>query len=100
MDLAGIVREKGADKVADFRWIAKLDVLCKWYCGVVAMVLASLSLGPLVNTYGFRAGYSCEDVASMLTEAVRYAFRWSINLVVFSLDIAIAFDSMLHDRLA
>ena len=52
-----------------------------------------------VCSYGFKAGLCCDNVTSILRPVLILAFRWGCKLLIGSLDVAIAFDSMDHELL-
>ena len=53
-----------------------------------------------VWSYGFKVGYTPDDVADLVVEAVSKAARWLYGqLIVVTLDIRTAFDAMKHNTL-
>ena len=57
------------------------------------MIVSSIH-STTVATYGFRSGYSCDDITSIMRQTICFSHHWGVYLVVGTLDIAVAFDSV------
>ena len=53
----------------------------------------------LVCTYGFKPGRSCDDISSVVRQALFLADRWGLPLILGTADIATAFDCMTHESM-
>ena len=84
----------------DFRYLGKLDCFAKWYMRSLMPLLRSSLRPSSVATFGFKTGFNCDDVISILMETIAVAHQWGLNLVIGTLDIQIAFDSIKHECLA
>ena len=50
--------------------------------------------------FGFQGKCSCDDVTAVLRQVLFLASRWNLNMILGSLDVEFAFDSMQHDCMA
>ena len=53
-----------------------------------------------MGTFGFRSGFSCDDVLSILMQTISVARQWGLPLIIAVLDIKAAFDNIQHHHLA
>ena len=100
IDLTGIPKLRAPSSISDFRFIAKTPTFQKWYLKcVLAMVARSLRPSHL-HVYGFRSGSCTGLVTELIRQALHLAVQWGKPVYVMSLDIATAFDDMLHGKIA
>ena len=90
-----LVPKKGdISRLCNWRPISLVPTLYKVYEMCMWKVLDK-ELRPLPNQLvGFRPGMQCLDIVSFLVEALRKADEWGEKLIVVSMDVASAFDSV------
>ena len=95
--LRGLRKKKScANQLSDFRWLAKLSALFRWYCRCWKKRLkASNERGP-VNMIGLMKGCSPDDVVALVKEAIRKKVAEGRSMVIWAGDISTAFDAMRH----
>ena len=98
INYVGIPKDVKTRGFADFRWIGLLDACLKWYLHSITPHIRPSLRDARVATFGFRAGFSCDDIVGVLKQTLFLAQRWNMPAIIGSMDIEIAFDSMDHSR--
>ena len=96
VQLAGIPKEAGAERLDDQRWIALVSTLLKWFLRIPVSFLQSpqrVAQRP-VATVGFTRHQSTAIVVASVRWAFTMAWSWGRPLVVVSLDIYKLFDNI------
>ena len=92
----GLNKKTGANQFVDFRWLAKLAALFRWYC---RSWKHRLKLSDTINNFqttGFVKGCSSEDVVVLVKESIRKRRDDGGSMVIIAGDILTAFDAMKH----
>ena len=97
IEFSGIQKEPRAETLQQYRWIGKLDCCLKWYTLCILPMLRPSLTGSRVATFGFRPGFSCDDISAIIRQIIFLAYRWGLPLVIGTADIATAFDAMQHE---
>ena len=96
-ELLGIPKQSIPQSFKDFRWLGILDQVFKLYAAVINET-AKPCMSPLTRarSFGCKRCASVEDCFGALFEAVSFAGKWGISLVLGAQDVETAFDSVRH----
>ena len=100
MEFVGIPKSKAVTHLEQFRWIAKLSNMLKWYMLTLRPSLRGQIRATAVHTYGFKRGFRTSDITALMQQMIFNASSWGHNLYVSIQDVKFAFDSMDHDELS
>eukprot|EP00959_Pyramimonas_sp_CCMP1952_P323177 6762694-Pyramimonas_sp.AAC.1 len=99
LEFVGIPKSKAVTHLEQFRWIAKLSNMLKWYMLTLRPSLRGQIRATAVHTYGFKRGFRTSDITALMQQMIFNASSWGHNLYVSIQDVKFAFDSMDHDVL-
>jgi hypothetical protein len=99
IDYIGLPKTSRADSLDLYRWIGKLDCFSKWYLRSLLPSVRARLRPAVLCSFGFKPGLCCDDLVSILRQVLFLASRWGKRVVLGSLDVAVAFDSIDHDML-
>ena len=99
LEYIGIPKTKHARKLEEYRWLSKLFVFSKWYVNSWRPIFRQQLPPTPVKIYGFQRNHSSDDVVSLLRECLVDAHRFPRPIIVASMDVKTAFDSVLHEVL-
>lgn len=101
IDLVGLPKVNSPVSIkSDFRYVAKSPILQKWYLKCVLKTAVSKLCPSALHVYGFRRGSGTALVTELIRQALHLAVQWGRSVYVIPLDIAMAFDAMLHNEMA
>ena len=96
IDLVGIPKVKKPLDVSQFRFIARLPVLQKWYLrSIIELVNRDVNPSP-GHTYGFKKGCRTAHITELLREILHLSRKWGRDAYILRLGVRTAFDSMSH----
>ena len=103
IEFIGLQKVPGAFDLEDFRWIAKLDCMQKWYLRSLRPCYQRAIRPTIVAAYGFKRGRNTGDVVNLIRTLLTFAHTWAkalqLHVYVSSQDVATAFDAMDHELL-
>ena len=99
IDLVCIPKVKKPLDVSQFRFIARLPVLQKWYLrSIIELVNRSVDPSP-VHTYGFKKGCRIAHITELLREILHLSRKWGRDAYILQLDVRTEFGSMSHGEI-
>ena len=95
----GLLKNKGSNEPNDFRWIALVSVLSKWYARGLRALLRRQRVPGRTHLYGFMRHRRTTDITGLIRQLLLNGHAWypGTKVYVLSADIRTAFDAINHD---
>ena len=90
IEFQGIPKTRKPTSFDEFRWIGKLHCCAKWYMHCLRPRIRLNMRPSSVATFGFRAGYSCDDITAIIRQCLFLAWRWGLPIVLATADVRTA----------
>ena len=96
LEYIGVPKAAKGRTFDEYRWLSKISVFWKWYIRRCQCVYSPQLQPTRVKAYGFRHWHGTTDLTSLLHEVLVKSSMFPRPVLIASLDIRIAFDSMCH----